>query len=94
MQTADNPDQIFELASVKSSPYDYVVNAAVSGCYRSKQQDMSRYDTDTNFTSCLKSKVEISTLATTIGCTTTSNDNCCLFASPTSFTSEELEPLS
>ena len=37
MQTADDPDEIFELASIKTSAYDSTLDAAVSIYYRFKQ---------------------------------------------------------
>ena len=65
----------------------------MSSCHKAEPQDLSRYDTDSSFASCLNSKVEKSKFGDTIGSTTTYSKDCSLFIgqNPTTLTSEELE---
>ena len=58
MQPSDDPDEIFELASVQISEYKTAVDAAISSCHKAKPQDTSRYDTSAGFASCLNTKLE------------------------------------
>ena len=73
MQPADDPDEIFELASVQTSEYETAVNAAISSCHKAELQDTSRYDTDAGFASCLNTKLEDYKFGATIGSTTSSD---------------------
>ena len=93
MQYSNDHDEIFELASVKTSDYETAVDAAISSCYKAEPQDVSRYDTDADFASRLNSKVEKSKFGATIGSTTSSHEDCCLFIgqAPSTMTSEELK---
>ena len=93
IQPTVNTNEIFELASVQTSDYESVVDAAISSCHKAEPQDLSKYDTDSSFASCLNSKVEESKFGATIGSTITSPKDCCLFIgqTPTTLTSEELE---
>ena len=79
MELTFNSDEIFELASVKTTYYDTVVDSAIIGSFKAEPQDTSRDDTDNGFTSCLNDKVEQAKSGGTIGSTTTSDDDCCLF---------------
>ena len=93
MQPSHDPNEIFELASVHTAQYECAVDAAISSCYKAEPQDTSRYDTDAAFASCLNSKVEKAKFGATIGSTTTSDKDCCLFLGQhdLNLTSEELE---
>ena len=89
MQRTYNSEDIFELASVQTSDYDCIVDAAILCCHVAKPQDISRYDTDVDFASFLNEKVETSKFGAAIGSTTTSHGDCCLFVgqSPTTLKS-------
>ena len=93
MQHSDDPYDIFELDSVKTSEYESAVDAAISSCHKAEPQDTSRYDTDAGFASRLNSKLEESRFGATIGSTTSSSDDCCLFIGqkPLNLTFQELE---
>ena len=54
---------------------------------------MSRYDHDAGLAACLNAKVEDSKFAATIGSTTSSDEDCCLFLgqTPSTMSHEELE---
>ena len=79
MEPAYDPDEIFELASVHTTEYDTAVDSAIISSFKANPQDPSRYDTDDAFASCLNEKVEESKFGATIGSTTSSEDECCLF---------------
>ena len=83
MQPTFDPDEIFELASIQTSYYESAINAAISSCHKVDHQDLSKYDTDSSFALCLDSKVEESKFGATIGSTTTSSKDCCLFIGET-----------
>ena len=88
-----DPDEIFELASVQTSDFDTAVDSAIISSFKAETQDTSRYDTDAAFASCLNAKVEEAKFGATIGSTTTSDKDCCLFLGQhdLNLTSEELE---
>ena len=93
IESTFDPDEIFELASVKTTDYDTAVYAVISSCYESEPQDTSRYDHDADFASCLNDKVKQTKFDATISSTTTSDDDCCLFLGQNNvnLTSEDLE---
>ena len=93
MESAFNPDEIFELDTVQTTDFDNVVDSALISSFKAEPQDPSRYDTDAGFASNLNTKVEQNKFGATIGSTTSSNDECCLFLgqNPITLSSEELE---
>ena len=93
MQPSNDLEDIFELSSVQTSEYDIVVNAAISSCHKAESQDLSSYDTDSSFASCLNSKLETSRFDATIDSTSSSDEYCYLFIgqSPSTMCHEELE---
>lgn len=93
MEPAFDPDEIFELACVHTPDYDTAVDSTAIGSFKAEPEDTSRYDTDAGFASCLNTKVEELKFGDTIGSTTSSDDDCCLFLgqNPLCITSEELE---
>ena len=93
MESASDPDEIFEMAVVNTSDYDDAVDKAMSTSYTVEDSDTSRYDNDVGFASCLNAKVYESKFKAAIGSTTVADDNCCLFLNhrPFAMTSEELE---
>ena len=93
MQPSDDPDEIFELASVQTSDYDTDIHVAISSCYKGESQDISHYDTDSGFVLCLNLKLDISNFGATIGSTTSFDEDCCLSIDQTlsTMSQEELE---
>ena len=93
MESAFNPDEIFELDTVQTTDFDNAVDSALISSFKAEPQDPSRYDTDAGFASNLNAKVEENKFGATIGSTTSSNDECCLFLgqNPITLSSEELE---
>lgn len=93
MQSIDNSDNIFELASVNIKDYDCILDTSISCCNVAKPQDISQYNTDVDFASNLNKKVERLKFGADIGNTTTSQDNCSLLVGqgPTVLSSQELE---
>ena len=92
-ERTSNPDDIFELACVQTSAYDTAVDAAISSCFKAEPRDIARYDTDAGFAACLSARAEQSKFGATIGSTTISNKDCCLFKGqiPLQISTEELE---
>ena len=93
MEPAIDPNEIFEMANVQTIDYDTAVDSAIIRSFKATSQDTSRYDTDAGFASCLNTKAEESKFGATIGSTTSSKNDCCLFKGQThlTLTSEELE---
>ena len=75
------------------SDNDTTVDTTISSYFKAESQDTSRYDTDAGFTSCLNAKVEQNKFGATIGSTTKSNNECCLFLgqNTVNLTSEDLK---
>ena len=88
-----NPDEIFDLASVKTTDYDTAVDSAITSSFEAEPQDTSCYNTDAGFASCLNVQVEQTKFGASIGSTTTSDDCCCLFLGQNNvnLTSKDLE---
>ena len=93
METASDPNEIFELAAVQTSTYEDAVDTAISCCYIPDDKNTSRYDTDALFGSNINDKLLESKFKGAIGSTTTSPEECCLFLNhkPLTLTTEELE---
>ena len=79
MESASDPDEIFELAAVQTSTYEDAVDTAMLSCYIPEGIDASRYDNDAHFGSRLNDKTLESKFKATIGSTTTTPKDCCLF---------------
>ena len=79
MEPDIDPNEIFEMASVKTTYHDTAVDSTIISSFKATPQDTSRYDTDASFASCLNAKAKDSKFGATIGSTTSSENGCYLF---------------
>ena len=92
MKPVFDPDEIFEFASVYTTYYDIAADSTVSSSIEAESQDISRYDPDARFVSCLNKKLRELNFGATIGSTISSYDYYYLFLgqNPLTLTSEEI----
>ena len=95
VQLIDDPDTIFDLASVTATEWDTTIDANISDCHISNAiQDnvkLLRYDLDATFSDRLSLRGEISKFSASISSTIADNIACSIFTSPKTSTLDKLE---
>ena len=95
MQLLDDPDEIFDLASITATEWETAIDSNISECHISEpiQDDerLHRYDLDADFSDRLTLRGEISKYSASIGSTIADDRECSVFTKPIITSMDELE---
>ena len=95
MQLIDDPDEIFDLASVTATAWESAIDSNISECHISESvkdgERLQRYDLDADFSDRLTLRGEISKCSASIGSTIADDKECSVFTKPITTSMDELE---